>query len=78
MSQVQACKTCRFYAPGQETWLPTGLRSSGECRVSSPAPTGQRWPGVMEEDWCGRWRPSDEENQRVRLAIEAAQEQLGE
>ena len=72
MSQAQACGSCRFYK-----WR--ACRASAPVRSSDPRDLGRGlWPAVEEDDWCGRWHPSDAENQRVRLAIEAAQEQLGE
>lgn len=61
----EACNLCKFYKPI--------IESSGKCHINPPqamisGSAGEidfewEWPDVSPNDWCGQYKPKDDQNQ---------------
>jgi len=55
------CRQCRFFRAAAPQPAPED-RNSGECRRYPPSPpdlgarTGNDWPLVQPDDWCGEYQ----------------------
>lgn len=83
LGTTMTCKNCLFWKQARDSFSPSGLVQTGECRAKAPAYRKRQsvgaalWPFTMAEEWCGDYKADRDTSEKLKELAKKEAHEIG-